>query len=294
MRTIHLKESKITGDFKAKWMDHSHYDTFLENEDVTIIDNEGNQIAVILRNCIDLQIIKAAWPILSKMNFKTENRGSASGVAMVFRKKKDGTISKTNRVPKGYEVGSGVIGYYPRYPRIPFCRECAWNVTHAQEWQLLLPLFRQVNDLHKAYSPKSYDFQKSFIEKTSKDFTIPNTIYTTVTVNRNFRTAAHLDAKNLTNGMAPMLVLREGQFSGGHIVLPEWKLAAKLDTNDLIIFRNMIDYHGNTKIIPLTKNYKRVSLVFYYREEMIKCGTAEQELARAKSGQNYSINFSEE
>lgn len=91
-----------------------------------------------------------------------------------------------------------------------------------------------------------------------------------------------------------MILMRQGKFEGGIVVLPEWKIAAKLETGDLILFRNMQDIHGNTKIIPLTKDYQRCTMVFYYREEMIKCGTAADELARAQSGQDYSKDFSED
>ncbi len=85
-----------------------------------------------------------------------------------------------------------------------------------------------------------------------------------------------------------MLFIREGKFDGGHITLPEFGIGAKMDTGDLIFFRNMQDYHGNTPIVPISANYQRCTLVFYYREDMYKCGTMEQELERAKSGENYS------
>lgn len=297
MRTIHLNEPKFEpeGGWNKRLVDKNDYTTLIEGkEEVEVFGPDGEQICVILRNCIDKELIKKSWGVLHKVDMKTENRGSASGAPMVRRVKQDGTLSNTMRVPKGYEVSSGVVGYYPRYPRIPYCRECAWNVSHPKEWQVLLPLFEAVNNLHKQYSPESYAVQQAWADKTSKDFLIPNTIYTTVTVNKNFRTAAHLDAKNLYDGMCPMLLLRQGRYSGGHVVLPEWKIAAHLDTNDLIIFRNMKDYHGNTPIVPLSQDYQRCTLVFYYREEMIKCGSAKQELERAKSGSDYSVDFSQE
>lgn len=295
MRTIRLQEPKVEADWNKRLLDKNDFTTLIEGpEEVEVFSPEGEQICVILRNCVDMDIIKKSWPIIRKINMKTENRGSASGISAVARVKQDGTLSKTTRVPKGYEAISGVIGYYPRYPRIPYCRECAWNIEHPAEWDALLPLFQAVNGLHKQYSPESYKLQEGWAKKTSSDFMIPGTIYTTVTVNKNFRTASHLDAKNLYDGMTPMLLLRQGKYSGGHVVLPEWKIAAHLNTNDLIIFRNMKDYHGNTPIVPLSENHQRCTLVFYYREEMIKCGSAEQELDRAKRGEDFSKDFSED
>lgn len=274
-------------------MDSSHYDHTLPNEDVKVMGPDGELICVVLRNVFDLKELKYYWPIIRKMNMKTENRGTASGAVAVPRIKQDGTKSRTTRVPKGFEAISGVIGYYPRYPRIPFCRQCAWNQEHPEEFSRLLPMFKRVNDLHQEHAPYSWELQNEWAQKTSKDFIIPGTIYTTVTVNKNFRTAAHLDAKNLREGMAPMLLMRSGQFTGGKVVLPEWRTAVNLGQGDLIIFRNMIDYHGNTPINPITEKYTRCTLVFYYREEMYKCGTAAQELERAKSGENFSANLNE-
>ena len=34
---------------------------------------------------------------------------------------------------------------------------------------------------------------------------------------------------------------------------------------------NVHEWHANTKIIPITKDYSRVSLVSYLRERMLRC-----------------------
>lgn len=281
MKRIHLTK-KYEGKFVGKRLNENDYDQLLE-EDAEVFGPDGELLLVFKKQAIPAPELAAAWPILRKINPKTENRGTATGVEMVARVKQDGTKSNTLRVPKGMEVVSGVIGFYERYPRIPFCRACAWNDQHPQEYQQLLPLFQKVSDLHGELAPESYAFQKEWSDKTSPDFVIPGTIYSTVTINKNFRTAAHLDAKNLHDGMASMLLLREGKYAGGYVVLPEYRVAVAMDSGDLIIFRNMKDLHGNTPIIPLSKNYQRCTLVFYYREGMINCGTIEQELERAKN-----------
>ncbi len=41
--------------------------------------------------------------------------------------------------------------------------------------------------------------------------------------------------------------------------------------------------HGNTALYGKVGNYTRISLVLYYRQNMIDCGTAAQELERAKN-----------
>jgi len=288
-----LKKPKLKGEWDRKLLTEADYDLLIEG-DHEVRGPDGELLVMLLRNKFDRSSLANAWSVVRDINLKTDNRGTASGVEMINAVKSDGTISKTRSTPKGYEVTSGVIGYYPRYPRIPFCRECAWNAENPASFAALNPLLTSVNTLHRKYAPESWAAQNKVVQKTSPDFVIPNTVYTTVTVNKNFRTAAHLDAKNLDTGMAPMLFLRQGHFKGGDVVLPEWRIAAKMDTGDLIIFRNMQDYHGNTKIVPLSKDYQRCTLVFYYRDDMQKCGTKEQELERAKSGKDYGVNFHEQ
>lgn len=292
MKTIKLKNQKIEGDWSKRLLNDDDYDQVVTGPAIVYGPND-ELVAVLLKNEFDRAQLQRAWKILKDVNLRTDNRGTAAGVDMVEHKKADGSTSKTRAVPKGHDVLSGVIGYYPRYPRIPFCRECSWNQHNPEKFKQLLPLFQRVNALHERYANESYNYQKSIVEGTSSDFVIPGTIYTTVTINKNFRTASHLDAKNLENGMAGMMLMRQGKYKGGLVVFPEWRIAAQMDTGDLIFFRNMIDYHGNTKIIPLSKDYQRCTLVFYYRSEMVKCGTKEQELERAKSEKDYSINFNE-
>lgn len=289
MKVINLKNKKVHVEQKGFATDKD-YDQVVEG-DVSVYSPDGELLVVLLRNKFDKQLLLKSWGVIKDINLRTDNRGTASGIEMELVKRKDGSLSQTRAVPKGYDAISGVIGYYPRYPRIPFCRECAWNQQHPEKFSTLLPLFERVNALHKEYATESWEYQNGIVQKTSKDFVIPSTIYTTVTVNKNFRTAYHLDAKNAPLGMAPMILMRQGKFEGGLVVLPEWRIAAKLETGDLIFFRNMQDIHGNTKIVPLTKDYQRCTLVFYHREEMLKCGTMEQELARAQSGEDFSKDF---
>lgn len=274
MKILNLKKPKVKrDDWPATLMTDQHYDTLIEG-DHKVYGPDGELLVVLLKNPFNKTMLANSWQILKNVNLKTDNRGTAAGT--------DDSVT------------SGVIGYYPRYPRIPYCRECAWNAENPDKFNKLLPLFLEVDNLHRLHAPESYHSQLDIVNKTNPDFVIPGTIYTTVTVNKNFRTACHLDAKNFEAGMAPMILMRQGKYEGGYVVLPEWRIAAKMDTGDLIFFRNMLDYHGNTKIVPLSKDYQRCTLVFYYRDDMQKCGTKEQELERAKSGKDFSKDFNED
>lgn len=80
-----------------------------------------------------------------------------------------------------------------------------------------------------------------------------------------------------------MLVIRQGKFTGGDLILPEYRVATKVDTGGVFTFRNMQEVHANTAINKVTANAMRCSLVFYCRDKMHECGTPEEELQRAKN-----------
>ena len=59
-------------------------------------------------------------------------------------------------------------------------------------------------------------------------------------------------------------------------------MAFDLQNCDLLLV-DVHQWHGNTPIQKIDNNATRVSLVMYYRENMISCGTADEEVDRAKN-----------
>src|SRR5215472_1887421 len=64
-----------------------------------------------------------------------------------------------------------------------------------------------------ALAPRRHHAQMRYVRKTSPDFTIHGTAFTTVTVNRNFQTAVRKDVGDLRQGFGVMSALRRGRFS---------------------------------------------------------------------------------
>jgi hypothetical protein len=270
--------------FKGKKLDESSYDTLLD-EDVDVFTPEGEVLLRLRKKCLPGNLAAEAFEVLKKIKTKTNNRGYASGKLYMSnqpRMKKDGTVSKTHSVAKGGEVISSVIGYFDRYPRIPYCRQTAFNANEPGEWQRVLPFIQATDMAYKAIDEERYERQMEVVRRTSPDFTIPGTSYTTVTVNQNFQTAVHTDQGDLKDGLSNILVLRAGEFQGGNLVFPHYRCAVRLDTCDLLLFDSH-HMHGNTPIFGKVGGYTRVSCVLYYRERMQDCGTAAEELERAKS-----------
>ena len=129
--------------------------------------------------------------------------------------------------------------------------------------------------------PEHYKLQREEADKTSKDFVITNTAFTTVTVNSNWQTAVHTDAGDFENGFGNLVALRSGRYTGGYFVVPKWGVAFDLQQCDLLLV-DVHQWHGNTPINLIDEDAKRISLVMYYRKNMISCGTAREEIEKAK------------
>lgn len=206
-----------------------------------------------------------AWKNLRSAATQSDNRGIAAGVfeeseirpnigkrsgVRYYQAKPDGTISNTNRAKT---VNSGIIGFFDRNPRIPYCRQTAFNIQKGDQ----------------------------FDDRTSPDFLIPGTVFSTITVNKNWQTAVHQDAGDLRAGFGVLTALRAGRFTGGYFCLPQYGVAVDMDSTDLLL-ANVHEWHGNTPIKPIDLRAERVSLVFYYREQMAECGSALEEAEIAK------------
>lgn len=281
MKSIRLSTPKTDEDWSRRFVDDTDYDVLLD-EDTRVERPDGSTLLVLRKNALTAENVGAAWKILRPLKINSDNRGSASGIKAKGRKKGDGTTSKTIRVPKGWGVDSAIIGYFERTVRMPYCRACAWNLNSPEKFAKLFPLIQEVDALFRECVPDRYAVQKGFADRTPPDFVIPGTAFTTITVNKNFRTACHQDAGDLEEGFSCLSLIREGSYRGGNLVLPAWRIAARLDTRDVIFF-DAHEFHGNTQIVPLSPDAQRCSLVYYYRTKMVDCRSAAEELEQVKN-----------
>ncbi len=116
-RALSKEESdNIIGTFANE----THYDTLIEKL-TCAIDENGDELFSFIPNAIPNAIAKSSYLPLIRGATHTNNRGSATKKgAIKYSQKKDGTMSKTNKIPYGEEVLSGIAGYFDRYTRHPF------------------------------------------------------------------------------------------------------------------------------------------------------------------------------
>jgi hypothetical protein len=259
----------------------------LITQDTDVYDEEtGKCIAKFRKNVIPGSVQVAAYNSLLPAAKPTNNRGNATkkeegGNASKNRINKNGTMSKTT-IADGGAVNSGIVGYFDRNVRFPNCRLTAFNKKHFDKFKKAYPLIKLVDNFYKTLMPKEYKAQRSEADKTSQDFVIKDTAFTTVTVNKNWQTAVHKDAGDFKGGFGNLVAIRDGDYSGCHFVVVRWGVGFDLRNGDLLLV-DVHQWHGNTPMIKEQNNATRLSLVMYYRENMIHCDTMEKELQRVKN-----------
>ena len=149
------------------------------------------------------------------------------------------------------------------------CRTTAFTKKNMDKFKDCLPIFRKVSDLFKKLVPKKYKIQKDAIEKINQDFVIEDTVFTTVTVNKNFRTALHQDSGDLRESMGNILVVSDrDDYEGAYTMFPQYKFGIDVRNGDLA-FMDVHEWHCNSKM-ENPNNATRLSFVFYLREKMMR------------------------
>ena len=320
IRKIQLKSDNVLSDleadeYKGEFITEDDYDLILdESADVykpvdvgalgafidpseVFNDMEDRLLVSFRRGVIDQEICEVAKENLKGAARESQNRGIAAGKVDVDKlavendrvqlispyratyKTKDGHQSKTNIANV---VKSGIIGYFDRNPRTPYCRTTAYTREFEDRFKESLPFIQAIDHWYSKLIPSSYRKQKRFAEEYStseKGFMIEGTAFTTCTVNKNFRTAVHKDAGDLEEGFGNLTVLENGNYEGGYTVFPKFRVGVDCRQGDFLGM-DVHEWHGNTEIVSEYDNYERVSVVCYYREKMKNCDSWDEEMQK--------------
>ena len=194
------------------------------------------------------------------------------------------------------QVASNPIGYYEagkNFADLP-CRLTHFTRTNFEKYKEGLPFIQKIDSLFNKLVPNAYEKQ---LERANikPHLKIPETCFSTVTINRNFRTAMHRDAGDFKEGFGNLTVIEEGHYHGGYTVFPQFGVAINLRNNDFVAM-DVHQWHANTEIYEtdedkeLNKNiissfsdnpevgtaglyqkYTRISFVCYLREKIVTC-----------------------
>jgi hypothetical protein len=238
--------------------------------------SDGKLIYLFVKDVIPYHFCVSAFPVLLNAANATViggNRAIAAGAYMEPQILKDGSRGKRNVVPdlphlRGAK--NGVIGFYDK----PQCRLTSFAAHYWEEFQETWPLIRRVNEVFREYLPEQYANQAEAASRIDSRYVIADSVFSTVTVNRNFQTAVHIDEGDLHSGFGALTILTAGTFSGGELVFPQFRIGVDFKMQDVLL-ADVHQPHGNLPIVGVKDEYERVSLVLYFRESMLwKCPAA--------------------
>ena len=205
---------------------------------------------------------------LSSIRIPTRNRVRASGA----RSRRRGLITVGN------SILSGTIGYMDGkktgFTSSAECRTTAWTGDHVEEFAALYPLFQRVGDMAREYRPDEIAVQMAEVDRTPAKFVIQGTPFTSVTVNRDYPTGVHKDAGDLETGISCIAMFRQGDYEGGALCFPEFRMRVHMQDGDLMLM-DAHQWHGNTPLVGFQPtpdgDCERIALVMYYRTTMVAC-----------------------
>lgn len=259
---------------------------------------DGKILAVYLPGAVR-DLSAQTFDDFSSIRVQTDNRGYASGGQRVRR---PGDTSRT-RAPLVTSSILGTIDMDRTGLKEPVCRLTAFNAKEVEKWPRLVPMFQAIAAKFAEHVPDRYKAQVEYAQRTDAAWLIPDTPFTTITVNNTYPTGIHTDKGDLDEGFSTLACLRRGEYTGGWITFPQFGVAADLQDGDLLLM-DAHEWHGNTTLRcghcedPLKKfghvcagrpgmdhytSPERVSIVSYFRTGVAACGNAEEEEAKRAS-----------
>jgi hypothetical protein len=290
-------------------LDQRHFGLLLD--ETGTVGTPNGPICTLLKNRIPKALCEAVMPILRRASQSVAggNRADAAGAGRKLRRRANGSISNISGTPRledmSYEdylrlegAKDGLVGYMAHgqrggaeYP----CRMTSWSLKQTpREFGLLNELAAFVGEawsksiLHIQHSIQlgkaAEDTHSEYVMKTRRGLTP----FTTITVNKSWRTAAHIDKGDLKQGFGAMCCF--GDFDGCDLVFPRFKTAVRYREGDILLADVANQVHGNTPLLKpdgtepkAGQKPERLVCVFYFIEAMEHCKKPDAERKRVNS-----------
>lgn len=255
--------------YERRFLEESDFKIVLKS-DADVYTEDGELLLRFRKNVLSLKHIDDAYEAMKYMiKQKTTDRGVASG------------SNKSLKTGQKKHILSNIMGYFDKWSiqqRSQFkksgvkapgaCRITRFTATQPARWEKVVPLIQDIDKMYKELCPKEHASQYKAAQSTP--FHIPKTAFSTVTTNLNFRTAAHFDSGDWTDGFGNLIVIERGApYKGSHTGFPQYGVAVDCRTGDFLAM-DVHQIHGNTPMIPTDDTSQRLSLVSYLRENIVK------------------------
>jgi len=301
-------------NIEGTWIDESFIKHPVIEGDTDVYYRENDKEILLCKfrkKVISEELIEIGWNNYKDLAKASRGRGASAGPidkdSQYWKKRNLIDVNKwstsyinsngvKSKMKVNNQVASNPIGFYEssnNFAKLP-CRLTHFTRTNFEKYNNGIPFIERINNLFKELIPESY---KSQLERAMEKnmFRIQNTAFSTITINRNFRTALHTDAGDYKKGFGNLTVIERGKYHGGYTVFPQFGIGIDVRMGDFLAM-DVHKHHSNTEIyetdedkeynltIPkdyndnpdvgtkgIYTNYTRLSFVCYLREKLINC-----------------------
>jgi hypothetical protein len=255
--------------YERRFLEEKDFKVVLDS-DADVYTESGDLLLRFRKNVLSQTNIDNAYEAMKSLIIrKTKDRGVASG------------SNKGLKTGSKLAIQSNIMGYFDKWSvqqkslfkksgvKPPGqCRITRFTANEPEKWEKVIPLIQDIDKCYKQLCPKEHASQ--YKAALSTPFHIPKTAFSTITTNLNFRTAAHHDTGDWTDGFGNLIVIERGApYKGAHTGFPQYGVAVNCRTGDFLAM-DVHQLHGNTPLIKQDDTSQRVSLVSYLRENIVK------------------------
>jgi hypothetical protein len=318
-KPLHVKAKKVVvskcmtdeeiAKKEGKYFEEKDVDTIYDEDvDVYAKDDSGEEklLGKLRKHVIDPEIVTTGWEGFWITAGPSRNRGAAAGPIDTHGKywskrnpqKIQGHSAYDGKMRVNNNVFSSVLGYFDATPfmKLP-CRLTSYTMRYWKYYKHGLPFIRAIDECFAKLVPDRYALQRKAAEEKPL-LHISDTAFSSVTINRNFRTALHKDAGDFKEGYGNLSVIERGHYKGGYTLFPQYKVGFNVRTGDFLAM-DVHEWHCNTELeesaddkkankelpkihkddpetgtLGAERPFSRVSFVCYLRDKLRKCNNS--------------------
>ncbi len=184
----------------------------------------------------------------------------------------------------GLKSQARVLGFLPRVTiRNDYCRSADMAAKHPREHGVFCNYARKATQIYREWAPDQYAAQQLLLaQKVKPAWQIPGSAFTSGIVNWDNPLHYHTDTGNFP-GTWNAMYATAFDCAGGHLVVPELRLAFSFHKPAFVIFEAQKFLHGVTPLQKRSKLAYRYSVVYYALQGLCSClATPIEELERTQ------------
>lgn len=255
----------------------------------------GNHYSLVIDHDADVYTVDKRLLLRFRKAVLDQNHvGGAYENIINFAKGKNAPLRHGNKTPGSSRGASNIAGYFDTWDQThkrmfrdlgvdppSSVRETSFTANQPHRWRAVVPLIEDIDRMYKKLTPEYHKNQHALSSQTA--YRISSTSFSTITVNVNVQTAFHTDSNNVQGSYGNLIVMGEGDYTGGFTVMPRYGVAIDVRPRDFLAM-DVHEMHGNSKINLRNAESIRLSMVCYLRQGVLdkSRGTTQKDLRENK------------